>query len=132
MKLAHYKVAKNLVLLEAIKTEESKSGKIILSAETFVGYYKVIDVGPLCEKTKIGNYVVSTLQMGVEVEFEEGTFMQLPEQGIDGYYTPSKEELENPVPIFKSSPDEEEELNIIDSEDGNNDLGTELGLREED
>ncbi len=130
MKIAHYIVAKNLVLLEAIKTKESKSGKIILNEETFVGYYKVVAKGPLCEKTKVGDYIVSTLQMGVEVEFEEGVYMQMPEVGIDGYYSPTKEELENPVPIFKlTSEDEEEELNIIDSDGGENELGTEFGER---
>lgn len=130
MKIAHYFPAKNLVLLEAIRTKESKSGKIILSEETFVGYYKVVAAGPMCEKAKVGEYVVSTLQMGVEVEFEEGIYMQLPEVGIDGYYTPTKEELINPVPILKIVPEkDEDELNVIDSEDGDNNLGEELGLR---
>ena len=132
MRLANYKPAKNMVLLEAIRTAESKSGSIILSEETFVGYYKVVKKGPLCEITEVGDYITSTLQMGVELDFEEGKFMQLPEFGIDGYYSPTKEELENPVPIFKTSVnDDDEELNIIDSEGGDNDLGEEFGLREE-
>ena len=130
MKLTFYTPAKNLVLLEAIKAKASKSGNIILKEETFVGYYRVLAVGPLCEQTKPGYYVASTLQLGVELDFEEGQFMQLPEQGIDGYYTPTDEELKNPTPVFKITPKEEEELNVIDSEGGENDLGEEFGLRE--
>ena len=130
MKIARYTLAKNLVLLEAIKTKESKSGTIILNEEAFVGYYRVVAKGPMVEKTKIGDYIVSTLQMGIEVEFEEGLYMQMPETGIDGYYIPTDEELKNPVPVLKTPSIEEEELNVIDSEGGDNELGTEFGIRE--
>jgi len=131
MKITNYFPAKNLVLLEAIKTKESASGNIILAQEEFVGYYKIVKTGPLCEQAKVGEYAVSTLQMGVEVTFEEGTFMQLPEQGIDGYYQPGPEELKKPIPQFTSMVEEqEEEMNIIDSEGGNNELGTQFGNRE--
>lgn len=129
MKVDSYFPAKNLVLLEAIKTGKSTSGNIILAEEKFVGYYKVKSCGKLCEMTKAGDYVVSTLQMGVEITFEEGIFTQLPEQGIDGYYSPTPEELKKPVPIMKDmDKPEEEELNIIDSnsDGGNNDLGTQF------
>ena len=80
--------------------------------------------------TKTGDYIVSTLQMGIEVEFEEGKFMQMPEYGIDGYYHPTAEELASPFPILKEAPPENDELNVIDSEGGENELGTEFGERE--
>ena len=132
MKIVRYTVAKNLVLLEAIKAKASKTGNIILKEETFVGYYRVVAKGPMVEKAKIGDYIVSTLQMGVEIEFEEGLYLQMPESGIDGYYSPTDEELKNPVPVLKIPSIEEEELNVIDSdaEGGDNELGTEFGIRE--
>jgi len=130
MRLINYKPAKNNVLLEEVKV--ASSGSIVLHQEVSVGYYKVIDVGPLCQETSVGDFVLSALQMGTELTFVEGKRLQIPEHGIDGYYTPSNEELENPVPIFtSSSTDEEEELNVIDSssDGGNNDLSQELGIR---
>jgi len=132
MRLEGYFPAKNLVLLEAIKTKESSSGAIILATEQSAGYYKVAKVGPMCQATKIGDYIISSLQMGVEIEFEEGKYMQLPETGIDGYYLPSTQELKNPVPVIQSpSSQDEEEFNVIDSENGDNDVGSEMGLRED-
>lgn len=137
MKLTGWSPAKNLVLLAAIKTKKSATGNIILTEEQFVGYYKVIKVGPLCDKdkgVKVGEYVTSTLQMGVEMTFDEGIFMQLPEQGIDGYYQPTVTELATPTPILKDASilPETGEINVIDSErdGGNNSLGTEPNLRE--
>ncbi len=130
MRLEGYFPAKNNVLIEEVKV--ASSGSILLSKETSAGYYKIIAVGPMCEKTKIGDYIVSTLQLGVEMDFDEGKRLQMPEHGIDGYYSPTKKELENPVPMFTAPEEDTEELNVIDSESdgGDNLLGTEPGLRE--
>lgn len=128
MKLDHYSPAKNNLLLEEVVVKSS--GSIILSEETSAGYYKVLKSGPLCEHVKAGDYILSTLQQGVELTFEEGKFLQLPEFGVEGFYKPTKEELSNPTPIFNFEEEQEDGLNIIDSEGGNNDLGTELGLRD--
>ncbi len=129
MILNNYKPAKNNVLLEEVKT--LSSGNIELATNTTAGYFKVIAVGPLCEKTKVGDYIISALQFHTELTFIGGMKAQIPEAGIDGYYTPTKEELENPIPILKSNIEEEEEdFDVIDSEGGDNDLGGELGFRE--
>lgn len=131
MRLENYRPAKNNVLLEEVKV--ASSGNIMLHEDTAVGYFKVIATGPLCEKTKVGDYIITALQLHTELTFVEGTRAQIAEYGIDGYYTPSNEELENPVPIFTSKPEEEdEELNVIDSDSdgGDNILGTEPGLRD--
>lgn len=129
MKLDHYRPAKNILLLKEVLVKTS--GNIMLAEEQSAGYYEVLKTGPLCEKTSPGDFIVSTLQQGIEIQFEEGTFMQLPEFGVDGYYKPTKEELKKPVPVFGNNPEEEEEgFNIIDSEGGNNELGTEFGERD--
>ena len=128
MRLENYRPAKQNVVLEEVKV--ASSGSIELFQETSVGYFKVVAVGPLCETAKVGDYVIIKTQPVTELEFVDKVRAQLPEFGIDGYYTPSNEELENPVPIFEAENKEEEEMNVIDSEGGDNSLGTEFGDRE--
>jgi len=132
MRLENYRPAKNNVLLEEVKV--SSSGNIILNEKTSAGYYKVIGVGPMCKETKVGDYIISTLQLGaLSLNFTEGGRVQIPEHAIEGYYYPSEEEVKKPTPVFNNlEKEEQEEFNVIDSDSdgGNNELGTEPFLRD--
>ena len=128
MKLDHYYPSKNNLLIEEVMVKTK--GSILLSEEVSAGYFKVLKAGPLAEATKEGDYILSGLQQGKQVTFEEGEFYQLPEFGVEGYYKPTKAELDSPEPIFVTK-EVSDEFKVIDSENGNNDLGTELGLRED-
>ena len=130
MRIEQYYPAKNLVLLQEVKVAEK--GNIMLINPKGAGYFKVVKIGPLCERTKVGDYVVSTAQFATEITFKEGVYMQLPEVSIDGYYTPTEEELKSPEPVFKETKTEDDDsFKVIDSEGGNNELGSEFGIRED-
>jgi len=129
MKLDHYHPAKNNLLLKEVIVKTK--GSILLSEEVSAGYFEVIKTGPLAEQTKVGDFVLSPLQQGKEIDFEGETYIQLPEFGVEGYYKPTLSELRNPEPIFEESTENPDKFKVIDSENGNNDLGSELGMRED-
>jgi hypothetical protein len=123
MKLKNYTPAGNQVVVHLIK--HNKVGLLYIPTSYSDKVLKVVAVGPLCEKTKVNDYVLlddrQFLQM--ELTVDEGTITVLLAREFDiiGYYIPDAEELSSAIATSKAfagtetqDSDSVRELNIID------------------
>jgi hypothetical protein len=122
MKLKNYTPAGNQIVVHLIK--HNKVGLLYTPTSYSDKVLKVVAVGPLCEKTKVNDYVLLDDRQFLQMELagDEGTITVLLAREFDiiGYYTPDSEELNAAIATSKAfagaeaQEDSIRELNIID------------------